>query len=1422
MENPYLMKEGTEGKYAEGLINYGAETGVVMVTFTEPIEEAGQYTLVIPAMTIQVEGQDNTEPLTFTYNVKEGDQPLVIETLAIVGDFLGLEGDDEPNWKPENGWQMETDDNEVWFLTKTGVELEAKTYYYKATANGKYGDYELPAEGNNEYVINEAGTYDLIFRANTTTHTLTLEAQMQAPAPTWTDLLELDGDETYTEGRIFVVEAAEGTNANILVKAGDTELTAEMVDGIAEVEITGDAFTEGQFKVAADQQIEITKVYVADDIESAWTQIWPAEEQPLVIESMAVYGTFPGMSWDADKGIAMSQDTENAAIWTLTVEPVAVEGIQYFFKAAANGNWDDYVLPAGDNADWVFGTDEYPAGSYKLTFTANTEEHTLTLVPEKIEDTVNPFENVAISPDPAEEQESLQEFTLDFSAYNDVQVFYNEDMENPYLMKEGTEDKYAEGLISIGTENGQVMVTFTEPIEEAGQYTLVIPAMTIQVEGQDNPELTFTYNVKEGEQPLVIETMAIVGDFLGLEGDDEPNWKPENGWQMVQDLDNANIWSLTVENVEIEAKKYEYKAVANGNWDDYVLPAGDNANFVFGTDEYPAGKYNLTFTVDTENHTLDLVVDKQAGPEEILVLTLEGSEDYADGKFLLIETGDDETSATITIKSGDTTLTGTMEDGVAMIEIEGDELTSGEINIYADKDLTINKVTIMDDPDAATGKVVYTTDQPVVIETLAIVGDFLGLEATEEDENPNWNPVNGWQMETDDNEVWYLTKTGVELEAKTYYYKATANGVWGVYELPAEGNNNYVINEAGIYDLIFKANTKNHTLTLEAQMQAAPVDKELLVLDGAPEYTAGKFFLIEAEDNTASANIVVKPVSDGARGNVMAKVAELKTIMEDGAAMVEIEGNDFTSGKFAIYGDKDITIAKVTLMDDPDAAEGTVIYPVSTVISNMYIVGELTGGWPTEEGDWSMAQEMTQDPDNANIWTLTVENVEIEADKTYYYKATAQLNWDGYQLPAEGNQNYYFAEGGLYTLTFKADTENHTVEIIAAEKQADPLADAKAELQALIDLVKAFNVSTLNDAIAAAEEALNATDATAESLAAAGVALKNAAKEKLTEALDLAAQFADTYNYPELKTPITMAKALVAQGKLQELAAAMPTLADQATEKVQDALTKISGYAETIDNDELTDALAAAQAAMEGTDYFAQITALQAAAAAFENASEEFVDRVAAIDTEGKEKGEELAAALQVAQDALNNGANIVTLGKAIQDLVKAYREFEEANQPEPVYTVAGGFSNQGDIDNVIFGTAWDPTIEDNDMVKGEDGIYTWTKKGVELDACTIYYKVVKNHSWDNESWGFNGGNADYVVNTAGTYDITVYFNPDEVLDNGFNLTMTVEPVVETGITKLNSDIAKGAAVYNMQGVRIDKVQKKGLYIINGKKTMVK
>ena len=120
--------------------------------------------------------------------------------------------------------------------------------------------------------------------------------------------------------------------------------------------------------------------------------------------------------------------------------------------------------------------------------------------------------------------------------------------------------------------------------------------------------------IAEVEPAETVEKMYIVGDFLGLEkpaeGDD-PNWNPENGLEMTPSAENDNIWTLEVKGFVAEAKKYEYKATANKKWGVYELPASGNAEFVFGTEGYPAGTYDLVFTADLSKNELSMTATKQ-------------------------------------------------------------------------------------------------------------------------------------------------------------------------------------------------------------------------------------------------------------------------------------------------------------------------------------------------------------------------------------------------------------------------------------------------------------------------------------------------------------------------------------------------------------------------------------------------------------------------------------------------------------------------------------------------------------------------------------------------------------------------------------------------------------------------------------------
>ena len=72
-----------------------------------------------------------------------------------------------------------------------------------------------------------------------------------------------------------------------------------------------------------------------------------------------------------------------------------------------------------------------------------------------------------------------------------------------------------------------------------------------------------------------------------------------------------------------------------------------------------------------------------------------------------------------------------------------------------------------------------------------------------------------------------------------------------------------------------------------------------------------------------------------------------------------------------------------------------------------------------------------------------------------------------------------------------------------------------------------------------------------------------------------------------------------------------------------------------------------------------------------------------------------------------------------------------------------------------IFGTEWDPSNKENDMVKNADGIYVFDRYDVELPETTIMFKVVSNHDW-----GLACPSEDYQCYVeGGLYDIHITFN---------------------------------------------------------------
>lgn len=147
----------------------------------------------------------------------------------------------------------------------------------------------------------------------------------------------------------------------------------------------------------------------------------------------------------------------------------------------------------------------------------------------------------------------------------------------------------------------------------------------------------------------------------------------------------------------------------------------------------------------------------------------------------------------------------------------------------------------------------------------------------------------------------------------------------------------------------------------------------------------------------------------------------------------------------------------------------------------------------------------------------------------------------------------------------------------------------------------------------------------------------------------------------------------------------------------------------------------------------------------------------------------------------------------------------------EKTWTVAGSPE--------ILGKDWDETATENDMIKQEDNVtYILTKTDLTLALGTYKYKICANHGW-SENYGDDTdpeGNASIYIAADGIYDVTFTFNSVTK-----EVSATAVRTDTDGISQIAGDVKAKNVVFNLQGHRVS-TPKQGVYIINGKKVVVK
>lgn len=121
--------------------------------------------------------------------------------------------------------------------------------------------------------------------------------------------------------------------------------------------------------------------------------------------------------------------------------------------------------------------------------------------------------------------------------------------------------------------------------------------------------------------------------------------------------------------------------------------------------------------------------------------------------------------------------------------------------------------------------------------------------------------------------------------------------------------------------------------------------------------------------------------------------------------------------------------------------------------------------------------------------------------------------------------------------------------------------------------------------------------------------------------------------------------------------------------------------------------------------------------------------------------------------------------------------------EAEGDYRIACTLTKTGDVEHVdhtytvagsqnVFGSNWNPSDEANDMEKGADGIYTWSKDGVELAAQEeVQFRIVQDHAW---TYAWPVGNWRYTCEEAGTYNIVITFDPTAIDEEKITFTATL------------------------------------------------
>ena len=1017
------------------------------------VDATGKYTVVY---SFNAETKAVSETAT-----KTGEADEVSHVYSIAGEpptlFGGTGAWDETNTATEMTLQ-----EGLYTWTKENVQLAAGSVSFKVVQDHSWN---VAYPGSNyQLAIPEEAKYNVTITFNSDTKAVNATATKTADVQKTVFTASFQFGEGVTAwDKVFAYTYNEQT-------LGDwpgTELTA--TDGVYAVSFESAAapgfiiFNNGVSGEGAVQTADL-----AFENGKAYTYAPEPEPQPEAIEKMYIVGELTG-GWPvdaagdtpADWSMAkeMTQDAENADIWTLTIEGFEAEAKIYKYKAAANQKWTVYTLPAEGDNEFEFGTEGYPAGKYNLTFTVNTKEHSLTLTAQKVEE-VKP-----IIPDGTYYvMNSKTGAVVNAEGAIDVKgapiTFAFDATAKTYTITGAEFFAGKQWTVANMYDDMPGFFAITTVVESATKYLTVDADSKLTLADAADDNAVWIVLEKAYWEDIMNSTYTIAGtkNLTGTEND----WDVVEANQMKYN-EETQLFEITYKGITVTNDvKPEFKVVKTPMEGEKIwFPTGDNSNWVITPEVVGGeGEYVITITFDPS----DAKEIKVSGLKiEDITISPESGADIFE---TLIAAEMNKLPRNITInlaEGGNYTISGPLT-AYANFEIQGNGATidaSGLNNNFIQMAVTDDpKVTIAVEYVSIHNATIKGLKKPLFHSTqkgylinwltidnsiVEVAADVTSIDFTKGSAARNFN----------------IEKSTIYAPAATTKSFYSSQSGQKLTELDTEGTQTFIIKNSTLYNLAKSKNFFTHRqnsqnwLAYNAEnsifVNCGKSGQTIKGLNGGgasanPTWTiTGNAFNFEA-DGVMTDTSAGEATGDDAEP-VQNSVAGVITFTDAAAG-------DF-SGEFQLAKGA----AKPEALGD---ARWTITFKEAPlVITAMYIVGDFTGGFPTEEAEsWSVAAQMTQSTENAAVWTLTLENQSIEG-KAYEYKAAANGNWNDYVLPY-GPQNAEFVFGtegypaGVYNLTFTVNTEEHTLTLVPT-----PVSDGISSVR-MTEAVKNGEVYNLN------------------------------------------------------------------------------------------------------------------------------------------------------------------------------------------------------------------------------------------------------------------------------------------------------------------------------------------------------------------------